>query len=156
MIFKLYFCDVFCFTEVLKLRVVKFINIYPNKLCFGGSSLRNLFFFENTNIFLFITADALRNLTCENRSSMNVFHMCSSDRGQVTQCKDPQLSDKRKTCVPESSLPLTIALWLWACPPTSPDEMKWGEWGVHCEEATDFRTVSQKEGHLFQKEADHR
>lgn len=43
-----------------------------------------------------------------------------TDRGQMTQCKDPQLSDKRKTCVPESSLPLTIALWLWACPPTSP------------------------------------
>lgn len=45
-----------------------------------------------------------------------------TDRGQMTQCKDPQLSDKRKTCVPESSLPLTIALWLWACPPTSPEE----------------------------------
>lgn len=35
-----------------------------------------------------------------------------TDRGQMTQWKDPQLSVKIKTCILGSSLPLKIALWL--------------------------------------------
>lgn len=83
------------------------------ELCPGTNRIKA--HWGNTNIFFYIMADALWNLNCENRSSINVSFpfVLLTDRGQMTQWKETQLSVKRKTHVLESSWPLKIALWLY-------------------------------------------